>query len=111
MSYRLLVALVVFFSYMFGVPAKQPAVAMERHVNTISYEALSEMSTLNGQILDSSATEELIGRVVPSEGITSKGMLVEETPQTAAHFIRTMFAPGLLIILLSMIYLRKHILG
>ena len=92
------------------LPTTQSVDAIERSVNSISYEALSVMNhhDLNEQISDSIATEEFIGRVVPSEGLTSKGMLVEGTPQTGTYFIRTIFTPGVLIILAGVLILKKR---
>ena len=112
MIYRLLAAFAIISSLILVLSSIQSVNAIERNVGSTSHEALSVVNyhDLNEQISGSVVTEEFIGRVVPSKGITSKGMLVEETPQTGAYFIRTIFTPGVLIILAGMIILKKRVL-
>ena len=112
MKYRLLFTLAIIFClHIFWIPTEQMVAAMERNVNLISFESLSEVSNqhdLTAQLTDAIDSEEEIGHIVPSECVTSIGMLVEGTPQTGAYLIRTFFAPVVLFVLAGMILMKKR---
>lgn len=83
----------------------------ESMVDSMANKSLSEASKHYGstmQLSDSSVTKDLLGRIVPSKCITSKGMLVEGNAQTGSNLIRTLFAPGILVILAAILFLTKR---
>ncbi len=97
-----------------SVPLKNESTLVEYHTDTykssvnegivdsMETTSLSETSSQDGATIHlsgTSVTKDLIGRIVPSKCITSKGMLVEEDVQTDSNLIRTLFAPGILVIL------------
>lgn len=83
----------------------------EGMVDSMANKSLSEPSKHYGstiQLSDSSVTKGLIGRIAPNKCITSKGMLVEENAQTGSNLIRTLFAPGIFVILVAILFLTKR---
>lgn len=73
-----------------------------------SFYEISKHQDSTVQLSNSIVSKEIMGRIVPSECVTGKGMFVEGNPQTGSHFIKTLFVPGILVILAGIIYLKKR---
>ena len=112
MIYRLLSAsVIIFYLHIFWIPAGQSSAAMEKTMGSIKTVSLSQISyhhDLDVQIADSLASEEVMGHIVPSECVTSRGMLVEGTSQTDAYLMRNLFVSGILFIAVAMVLLKKR---